>query len=537
LTVWKQAVATIEVQIAISRRAPQTMSMNSTLTNLNRFVDWFIPAEIAADRETRKQARMFLYSHIFGPFIGNTVPLALYLFDPTPGVDIVVLAASITAFWIYPFVLKATGRYNLLAVISVENLIFCILWSCYFHGGVTSPTLPWVLTIPLLAFFYVGPSPTMRTIVLSQLGANLLIFFYLYQTGHPVSSGMSLAATQALGLVSTVAASLYVTMMALFYANALASQLELEVEMREHQITATALRQATDEAQRAGAAKSDFVAKMSHELRTPLNAVIGYSEILLEEAADESDATSVADLKKIHGAGHYLLKLVNEVLDLSKIEAGKMEVFNEIADCAILLRKAAEPYQQAAQEGSNQLLVETDPGLGMVYTDALKLNQTLGELIENAVQHTSGGKIVVDASRVAGPRGDEIIIHVRDTGCGIAGERLEGLFEQFNIAGDTSASKYGGTSLGLALSKKLCNLLQGDISVESQLGIGSCFTIRLPAVAHGEGADGEPEENAVAAALAAAEAHSKNLHGVLTLPPGRVVAGLSRPSEKAAVNA
>ena len=175
-------------------------------------------------------------------------------------------------------------------MLSVENLIFCILWSCYFHGGIMSPTLPWTLTIPLLAFFYVGPSARMRTIVLCSSRSVSRYSTILYQTTAPPSGGMSAGATQALGLVSTIAASLYVTMMALFYASALASQVELEGEMRQHQITpgrACVRRPKTPK--RASAAKSEFVAKMSRELRTPLNAVIGYSEMLLEDALDEQD--------------------------------------------------------------------------------------------------------------------------------------------------------------------------------------------------------------------------------------------------------
>lgn len=159
------------------------MALFKIVDHITRFVDWFIPQTIAADRERRKQARMFLYSHIFGPFLGNTVPLAFYLFDPHPDYRIAVLSASITGFWIFPFVLRWFGHYNLLAVISVQNLIFCILWSCYFYGGVTSPTLPWVLTIPLLAFFYVGPSPSMRAVVLLQFAISLIAFYFTYE-GH-----------------------------------------------------------------------------------------------------------------------------------------------------------------------------------------------------------------------------------------------------------------------------------------------------------------------------------------------------------------
>ena len=247
-----------------------------SLILLNRFVDWFIPAEIAADRESRKQARMFLISHLFGPFIGNVVPGALYVFDPTPGFDVAVLTASITAFWVFPFILRAGARYNFLVLLSVQNLIFCILWSCYFYGGVSSPTLPWVLTIPLLAFFYLGQSSSLRLVVLGLFAANLAAFCALYLLGHSVpENDMAASALQGLGIVSTVAASLYVTMMAFYYAKILASGVELEGEMKRHLATATELRRATAEADRASAAKAEFLAQMSHELRKPLNAVIG----------------------------------------------------------------------------------------------------------------------------------------------------------------------------------------------------------------------------------------------------------------------
>src|SRR3712207_2576285 len=160
--------------------------LHVSLALLNRLVDWFIPAELAGDREGRKQARMFLISHLFGPFIGNVVPAALYVLDPTPGFDVAVLAASITAFWAFPFILRAVGRYNLLVLLSIQNLIFCILWSCFFYGGVSSPTLPWVLTIPLLAFFYLGTDSTLRLTVLGLFAVNLAGFSALYLLGHSV---------------------------------------------------------------------------------------------------------------------------------------------------------------------------------------------------------------------------------------------------------------------------------------------------------------------------------------------------------------
>src|SRR6201998_3432830 len=267
---------------------------------LDRLVNYFIPVEIAADRDARNRAHVFLVSHILGPFIGNVVPIALYVLDPAPGYEIAVLAISITSFWIFPFVLRAGAPYNPLALVSIQHLIFFIFWVCYFYGGVTSPTLPWVLVIPLLAFFYLGSSKTLRLIVMIMFAANLAIFSGFYLFGYPIKNDLPVAAMQGLGLVSTIAASLYVAMMALYYAKIQASQTELEGEMRQHMATAAALRLATEEAERAGAAKAEFLAKMSHELRTPLNAVIGYSQILLEDAEQEGASGSISDLTKIH---------------------------------------------------------------------------------------------------------------------------------------------------------------------------------------------------------------------------------------------
>jgi signal transduction histidine kinase len=450
------------------------------LAALERLVNYFIPPEIAADRDARNRAHVFLVSHILGPFIGNTVPIALYVVDPAPGYEVAVLAISITAFWIFPFVLRAGASYNPLALVSIQNLIFCILWSCYFYGGVTSPTLPWVLVIPLLAFFYLGSSASLRVIVMIMFTVNLAIFSSSYMFGYSVKDDLPVAAMQGLGLVSTVAASIYVAMMALYYAKIQASQTELEGEMREHMATASALRLATEEAERAGAAKAEFLAKMSHELRTPLNAVIGYSQILLEDAEGEGDRESVADLNKIHGAGQHLLKLVNEVLDLSKIEAGKMELDLQETDLAELFGEIVDAARPAAKNNGNEIFCTIAPGLGTALCDAGKFRNMTGQLLDNAVKFTHDGKVELVAERQLDGSSDDLVVHVVDTGIGIASDQITSLFEKFSVADDSSTSKYGGTGLGLALSQKLCKLMGGEIIVESEVGKGSRFTIRLP---------------------------------------------------------
>ncbi len=453
------------------------------IATLDRLVNYFIPPEIAADRDARNRAHVFLVSHILGPFIGSVVPIALYVFDPAPGYEVVVLSISIAAFWIFPFVLRAGAPYNPLALVSIQNLIFCILWGCYFYGGVTSPTLAWVLVIPLLAFFYLGSSKSLRLIVMTMFAANLAIFGAFYALGYPIKNNLPIAAMQGLGLVSTVAASIYVAMMALYYAKIQASQSELESEMRGHMATASELRRATEEAERAGAAKADFLAKMSHELRTPLNAVIGYSQILLEDAEDEEDVESIADLTKIYDAGQHLLKLVNEVLDLSKIEAGKMELDLEETHLAELLSEIVSAARPAAVKSGNEVVCRLAPNLGTALCDASKFRNMAGQLLDNAMKFTRNGKVEVVAERQVDELGDDLVVRVIDTGIGIAPAQIANLFEKFTVADDSSTSKYGGTGLGLALSQRLCKLMGGEIAVESEVDKGSCFTIRLPLVA------------------------------------------------------
>ena len=481
-----------------------TAPQNAT-NPLDRLIDWFIPKELAAERETRQQARMFLISHLCGPLLGNVVPGALFFLDPTPGYPVAVLALSITAFWIFPFVLRAVGHYNLLAFVSVQNLIFCILWSCYHYGGVTSPTLPWVLSIPLLTFFYLGASPRLRMLALLQFTLNFAGFVAIYNLYPAPLDDTPREALQGLGIVSTLAASGYVSMMALYYARILASGAELEVEMRGHLATAAQLRRATAEAERAGAAKAEFVASMSHELRTPLNAVIGYSQMLLEDAADEDDAAAAADLEKIHSAGHHLLRLVNEVLDLSKIEAGRMELAPEELSVAEFVTSVVDHHRPAAEAKGIYLTIRVADDVGAAVWDGQRARQALDHLLSNAVKFTGKGGVSVAVRRAPAQPSDLISVQISDTGPGIAPDMLPQLFEKFTVAHDSSASKYGDTGLGLALALALTRLMGGEIRAESIPGKGSSFTITLPAApAPRDSLAGDPVEDASPRTQAAA---------------------------------
>jgi signal transduction histidine kinase len=270
-------------------------------------------------------------------------------------------------------------------------------------------------------------------------------------------------------------------MMALYYSKIFASQAELEVEVRGHLTTAAELRSAMAEAERAGAAKSAFLAKMTHELRTPLNAVIGYSQMLLEDAEAEGDTQTRVDLEKIHTAGQHLLQLVTDVLDLAKIEAGKMELYNERINVTVLIERAVASCKDLATSNGDKLSVQLDDRLGTIVCDVRKLEQVVTHVLRNAAKFTRNGRITVSARRKHMVQGDKIVVSVRDNGPGISRDSIPELFEQFSVATDSTPTKYGGAGLGLALSLKLCRLMGGNIEVASELGVGSCFTITIPA--------------------------------------------------------
>jgi signal transduction histidine kinase/CheY-like chemotaxis protein len=227
--------------------------------------------------------------------------------------------------------------------------------------------------------------------------------------------------------------------------------------------------------------KSEFLANMSHELRTPLNAIIGYSEMLQEEAEDQHAEAFVPDLQRIHSAGKHLLELINAVLDLSKIEAGKMELYLESFEVAPLVRDVAAVLEPLAQKNANRLEVRCAPDVGAMRADLTKLRQALFNLLSNACKFTERGVVSLAVTREATADGAIVMFAARDTGIGMTPAQLARLFEEFGQADASTTRRYGGTGLGLALSRRLCRMMGGDITVASEPGRGSTFTIRLPA--------------------------------------------------------
>jgi signal transduction histidine kinase len=451
--------------------------MRAQLTNfvprLNASVDWFIPEPLKQSRDVLQAVRMFLFSHLFGPFLGHTISFSMLFVGGQADLSWWIFFIAVTAFWPFAVLLRLTGAYVPLALLSIQNLMFCIFWGCYQYGGISSPIMPWLVTVPLLGFFYL-PKRSTRIIVAVQIVANLALFYAVYSaTGFRETvapHGLVL-----LGLVSTLCASVYVSMMALYFASIVFSQGELEQEIHRHEATERELRDATGQARRALLAKSQFLAKMSHELKNPLNAIIGYSELLVEDAGG-TEAQKCKDLTSIRSAGHRLLGLIDDLLELSRLEAGKVELRAEEFELVEFFETLVSLSRPSIVAGGNTLIVQPPLAERMV-CDRQKLQRIVEGLLSNAAKFTKSGRITLAASM----QDDSLIVSIEDTGVGIAQPRMASLFETFGRSEDETASKYGDkVRLGLPLAYRYCRLMGGKLSVQSEAGLGTTVTVTLP---------------------------------------------------------
>jgi len=421
--------------------------------------------------ETHRRARMFMLSHVFGPILGNTLPLYLFVMNISRDYRAAVFFFSILLFWAYPFALRKTGRYQLLAFLSVQNLIFCALWACYAYGGVSSPFLPWILIFPLLAFLYLPPQGMVRNVLLAQIFGSVFIFMALCFDGESLPF-VDLDQLQVIGMISMASVAIYFAMMSLYFAKMFHEQREFAHELNALVSTSDNLRNLTAAANQASAAKADFVAGMSHELRTPLNAIIGYSQLLLEEARDEEDDETVTDLGHVHKAGSALLGLIDDILSYSRIEAGKMPLNPSYDMAHSHMDSWLRDLEPVLASRAFTIEVEGQRGLDLpLLTDWAAVGATVKHLIAGIVTQNHGGRVVVTFT----PRSRGLQCTFTDHA--LSGEaRVVAISqEMFEHTDDMSASKYGGTGIEIALSYKYAQLLGGTIEA-AMLGDGHPVT-------------------------------------------------------------
>ncbi|WP_294392583.1 ATP-binding protein [uncultured Sphingomonas sp.] len=450
------------------------------LRSVHRFINWFIPHAMRGTDSDHMMLRTFVALHLAGPLMGQSVTFFLSRTSAGGSWQLWVLEAMVLAFLAIPFVLRATASLAIAAGLSVQMIVGMSLFGSFFFGGIASPLLPWFLIAMALGFFYLADAIARMLVGVAVQLATFFAARVIYGAFPTLldPKGLYLANT-----FSIISALVYMTLLMLYYERVMRISLHLEQETIEQRTNLALLREAMEAAERASKRKSIFLAKMSHELRTPLNAVIGYADILRENFEERPEAhRKMEDLDRIHAAGRHLLALVNNTIDLSAIEANRQELTTEPILVAGLIDEVVATASPLIAKRDNRMVVELQDELGTLDLDALKVRQSILNLLSNAAKFTTKGTIMLTVGRRAQAGGDRLLIEVADNGIGMTPEGVGRIFSNFGQAENDTVSHYGGTGLGLALTQQFCEMMGGTISVRSERGVGTSFSIDIPIV-------------------------------------------------------
>ncbi len=439
---------------------------------MTRLTDYFIPERFAARDDIERQRAQIAVKTVFVicPWLFATAIFLSFSFGSVATgllfglLPMLVIAAA-------PFVLRYTGSlawasHFILIPIYVGALIFSLR-----TGGVLAPGVSFLMLIPLLGLLFRGVRTA--TIWFAVVITTWFALFFVGQAGHlpPIDIASERFAWRRMSELTLLGSTVFG-----FFI--------LKDSLQEWLLTS--IRQARDEALEASRAKSTFLTNMSHELRTPLNAVIGYSEMVTEEIeyVQETDAEGaevavqfIPDLQRIRSAGQHLLMLISDILDLSKVEAGQMTIHSEFFDLGELAREVVATTDLMAHKNDNIIELELCDGLKEMRSDATKVRQILFNLLSNACKFTKNGRVCLRVE--VDQNADQVVFIVEDTGIGMTEEQLAQVFEAFKQADESTTREFGGTGLGLTITRHFCDLLGGDIYAESTPDVGTTFTVRL----------------------------------------------------------